>query len=110
MSNETKEATMGRRPDGERAMTAAERKRRQRGTKAKAYLPWLPGTEANKFARNIIWMFEHWVAFGEPEQIGKWLAQCLASGNAFDDYPDWVRDLDDIYSAARQELDRHDPE
>jgi len=96
---------MGRRPIGRVAMTAAERQRKRRerlgigGLYLPNFLPWdqslldggvrdpdlIPDRAVSRFLDQL----EHWMDYGETEQVGRWL--WLRAGHRWDELDALVR-------------------
>lgn len=100
---------MGRKPIGERAMTAAERqqKRRQQlgigGPWLPTWRPWDGARSDNRAETDTIERIEDWLQYGDREAVTKWLASCLASRGDLDE-------LDKVLTVIRDEFEHAERE
>jgi len=78
---------MGRRPIGKKAMTAAERQRRRRGTdrpRLPTFRPWDDKKSTNAIETNTIEAIEDWLAYGDMEAVTKWVSLMLDGRNDYE--------------------------
>ena len=100
---------MGRKPIGERAMTAAERQEKSRqqlgigGPWLPTWRPWDGARSDNRVETDTIERIEDWLQYGDRDAVTKWLASCLASRGDLDE-------LDKVLTGIRDEFEHAERE